>query len=99
MINIHTLRIVTGQFTEVLFKGKKKTPKQNKNKQTLSQPILMTKHSTSEVVMYLQFIKKKPPITLTSTMVIDKNLDILNKLKKIYFFAQKRTNRKIQRQS
>lgn len=36
MINIHTLRIVTGQFTEVLFKGKKKTPKQNKNKQTLS---------------------------------------------------------------
>lgn len=35
MINIHTLRIVTGQFTEVLFKGKK-TPKQNKNKQTLS---------------------------------------------------------------
>lgn len=36
MINIHTLRIVTGQFTEVLFKGKKKPPKQNKNKQTLS---------------------------------------------------------------
>lgn len=31
MINIQTLRIVTGQFTEVLFKGKKKTP-QNKRK-------------------------------------------------------------------
>lgn len=59
----------------------------------------MTTHSTSEVVMYLQFIKKNPPITLTSTMVIDKNLNILNKLKNIYFFAQKRTNRKIQRQS
>lgn len=37
MINIHTLRIVTGQFTEVLFKGKPPPPqKQNKNKQTLS---------------------------------------------------------------
>lgn len=33
MINIHTLRIVTGQFTEVLFKGKKKNPK-TKQKQT-----------------------------------------------------------------
>lgn len=30
MINIHTLRIVTGHFTEVLFKGKKKP--QNKTK-------------------------------------------------------------------
>lgn len=32
MINIHTLRIVTGQFTEVLFKGKKKKQPQNKTK-------------------------------------------------------------------
>lgn len=32
MVNIHTLRIVTGQFTEVLFKGKK-NPK-TKQKQT-----------------------------------------------------------------
>lgn len=31
MINIHTLRIVTGQFTEVLFKGKPPPPK-NKTK-------------------------------------------------------------------
>lgn len=27
MINIHTLYILTGQFTEILFKGKKKNPK------------------------------------------------------------------------
>lgn len=33
MINIHTLRIVTGQFTEVLFKGKKKKPQKAKTKQ------------------------------------------------------------------
>lgn len=41
MINIHTLYILTGQFTEILFKGKKKskkTPPKNpkQNKQTLS---------------------------------------------------------------
>lgn len=38
MINIHTLYILTGQFTEILFKGKKKIqkkpPKKPKTKQT-----------------------------------------------------------------
>lgn len=99
MINIHTLRIVTGQFTEVLFKGKKTKPK-TKQKQTNIVVADFDDKTFNFRSRYVPTIyKKKPPITLTSTMVIDKNLNILNKLKKIYFFAQKRTNRKIQRQS
>lgn len=101
MINIQTLRIVTGQFTEVLFKGKKKKHPKTKQKQTNIVVADFDDNTFNFRSRYVPTIykKKKPPITLTSTMVIDKNLNILNKLKNIYFFAQKRTNRKIQRQS
>lgn len=100
MINIHTLRIVTGQFTEVLFKGKPPPPPKTKQKQTNIVVADFDDKTFNFRSRYVPTIyKKKPPITLTSTMVIDKNLNILNKFKKIYFFAQKGTNRKIQRQS